>query len=185
MSIAPNLAIDDESDAARLLAITVVRAGKAGIRRVEAEALRPLGLSSSGYALLLLLWTEGPREPRELSKLMEVSVPSITSLVNTLERRSLVARRRSTVDGRLVTVSITDSGVQLASDAQFRMNRVEAMAASRLSVDERRFLQEYLERYLAGIGESWSSPVDGLGETQALKIRQMTTRNSGRVSTSA
>lgn len=174
MSIAPIPEVDDESAATRLLAITVVRAGKAGIRRVESEALRPLGLSNSGYSLLILLRTEGPSQPRELAKLMEVAVPSITSLVNTLERRGLVARRRSTVDGRLVTVSITDAGEQLATKAQVQTKRVVDMAASGLSVEERGLLQEYLERYLAGIGESWSSPADVIGEPRESKIRRMT-----------
>ncbi len=145
---------------ARILAVAVVRAGRAGVHRIEAEVLRPMGLSYSGYRMLNLLWLLGPHEPRELARIMGVSVPSITSLVNTLERQSLVNRHRSAVDGRLVIVSITDGGVEVARAAQLGADRVEAAAASALSREEQKTMLAFLDRYLAAIGEAWREKSD-------------------------
>jgi len=140
--------------ASRRLAVTVVQAGRAGVRRVEADVLRPLGLSFSGYELLLHLWLRGPHESRDLARVLGVSVPSITSLVNTLERRGLVARERTAADGRLVSIGITYDGIALASAAQLGVHRVQSQAAAALSTEEQRAMQGYLDRYLAAIGES-------------------------------
>lgn len=142
--------------AARILGVTVVRAGRAALQRVEAEALRPLGISYSGYQALMLLWSLGPHEPWELARLLGVSVPSATSLINTLERQGHVTRERSTVDGRLVIVSITDSGIETACRAQSGVRRLEATVASALSREEQKAMQGYLDRYLAAIGEQWA-----------------------------
>jgi DNA-binding MarR family transcriptional regulator len=156
-SAAPDLA-------ARHLAVTLYRAGIAGVRRVEADVLRPLGLSFSGYRVLMRLWLLGPREPRELARVERVAVPSITSLVNTLERRGLVRRERSQVDGRLVIVSVTEAGVALARRAQREANQLEALFASVLSSEEQGIVQECLDRYLAAIGEGWPETAEARQE---------------------
>jgi DNA-binding MarR family transcriptional regulator len=149
----------DNADLAALrrLAVTVVRAGRAGVRRVESETLRPAGLSYSAYHMLRLLRALGPHEPRVLARTMEVAVPSITSLVNTLERQGLVRRARSAVDGRLVEVSITEAGIGVVSEAEQGVDRVVTVAASALSREEQEAMQGYLERYLSAIGEDWSA----------------------------
>ncbi len=87
--------------------------------------------------------------------MLGVSVPSTTSLINTLERQGHVTRERSTVDGRLVIVSITDSGIETACRAQSGVRRLEATVASALSREEQKEMQGYLDRYLAAIGEQW------------------------------
>lgn len=138
-----------------ILAFSIVRAGRAGVRRCESEVLRPLGLSLSGYEVLKVLWLLGPHEPRELARYQGVSVPSITSLLNTLERRGLIVRKRSAVDGRLVDAYITGNGIQLAREAQHGINQVTATAASALSLEGQKTMQDYLDRYLSAIGEVW------------------------------
>ena len=140
---------------ARALAVAVYRAGVGSVRRLESDVLRPLGLSSSGYSLLMRLWLIGPMQPREIARIQCVAVPSVTSLVNTLERRGLVMRERVESDGRLVSVSITDAGIELARAAQLRANPVESLVASALSKQEQEVMLGYLNRYSAALGDQW------------------------------
>src|SRR5438093_552510 len=65
------------------------------IATLEAKALRPLGLSHTGFALLVTIWVGGPQEVRGLARKHRLSKPSITSAIGTLERAGLVTRERS------------------------------------------------------------------------------------------
>src|SRR6059036_2455949 len=62
------------------------------IAALEAKALRPLGLSHTGFALLVTIWVGGPQEVRSLARKHRLSKPSIVSAIGTLERMGLVAQ---------------------------------------------------------------------------------------------
>jgi len=133
------------------LAATVYRTAISGVTRIGSEVTRPLGISHSGFVLLMSLWLFGPMEPRQLARIQGVAVPSITSLVNTLERQGLATRERSRLDRRLVTVSATEAGIGVACEAQRQAGQLELQFASVLSAEERAALQAYLDRYLAAV----------------------------------
>src|SRR3989442_14867005 len=80
------------------------------IAAFEARALRPLGLSHTGFALLTTIWVGGPQEVRSLARKLRLSKPSITSAIGTLERAGLVQRERSTEGRQLVSVTLTAGG---------------------------------------------------------------------------
>lgn len=92
---------------------------------IETLALRPLGLTHAGFVLLMSLWTHGPLETRVLARVQGVSRPAIVSAVDTLERRSLVRRRRSDEDRRLVAIELTPAGERLVEQAQRRTHELE------------------------------------------------------------
>lgn len=53
---------------------------------------------------------DGPRRVTELAELEGLAQPTMTHLVKQLEKRALVRRDRHAGDGRVVLVSVTDSG---------------------------------------------------------------------------
>jgi MarR family 2-MHQ and catechol resistance regulon transcriptional repressor len=57
-----------------------------------------------------VLGSEGPRIMRELAEHVAVAVNSMTSIVDSVERKSLVRRNRSDEDRRTVRVELTDAG---------------------------------------------------------------------------
>ncbi len=59
------------------------------------------------------LGNEGPRMMRELAKHLAVAVNSMTSIVDSLERKELVRRHRSEEDRRVVRVELTDAGREI------------------------------------------------------------------------
>jgi DNA-binding MarR family transcriptional regulator len=59
---------------------------------------------------LLTTLTEGPRRVTELAETEALAQPSVSKLVERLEGRGLVVRRRSADDGRAILVSISVEG---------------------------------------------------------------------------
>jgi DNA-binding MarR family transcriptional regulator len=78
----------------------------------QAEELRPLGLSPSGFNVLMALHnTPGHMmEPCQLAERLLVSRPSVTGLLDTLQAKGLIERRPHAEDRRRVIVGLTDEG---------------------------------------------------------------------------
>ena len=116
------------------------------IATLEAKALRPLGLSHTGFALLVTIWVGGPQEVRGLARKHRLSKPSITSAIGTLERAGLVVRERSDDDRRLVSVALTAQGRRLVRRAQAALHRCERALTAGLTKAERRQMAAWLRR---------------------------------------
>ena len=116
------------------------------IAALEAKALRPLGLSHTGFALLVTIWVGGPQEVRSLARKHRLSKPSVTSAIGTLERMGLAARERSTEDRRLVSVALTARGRRLVRRAQAALHRCERALTAGLTKAERRQMAAWLRR---------------------------------------
>src|ERR687888_866377 len=116
------------------------------IAALEAKALRPLGLSHTGFALLMTIWVSGPEEVRSLARKHRLSKPSITSAIGTLERLGLVVRERSDDDRRLVSVALTPQGRRLVRRAQGALHRWERALTAGLTRAESRQLAAWLRR---------------------------------------
>ena len=116
------------------------------IAALEAKALRPLGLSHTGFALLVTIWVGGPQEVRGLARKHRLSKPSITSAIGTLERAGLVVRERSDDDRRLVSVALTAQGRRLVRKAQAALHRCERALTAGLTKAERRQMAGWLRR---------------------------------------
>ena len=116
------------------------------IAALEAKALRPLGLSHTGFALLVTIWVGGPQEVRGLARKHRLSKPSIVSAIGTLERAGLVTRERSGDDRRLVSVALTAQGRRLVRKAQAVLHRCERALTAGLTKAERRQMAAWLRR---------------------------------------
>ena len=96
----------------------------------ESTVQRPRGLTWPGFRLLFCLWAAGPLQTRELARLLSTTAPTVSSVLNTLERRGFVTRERLPRDQRLVEASLTDAGQEVI-DAAF----VEQHARERAWLD--------------------------------------------------
>jgi DNA-binding MarR family transcriptional regulator len=102
------------------------RASSRLVADFESVVQRPRGLSWSGFRLLFCLQVSGPRQTGELAKLLFLTAPTVSSVVNTLEDRGWVRRERRPDDRRRVTVQLTPAGdrlVRAAAQAQHQRER--------------------------------------------------------------
>jgi len=123
------------------------------IATMESLALRPHDLSHAGFVVLMTLWITGSREPRELAAVLRVTRGAIVGSVNTLERRGLVRRIRSKIDRRLVTVEMTEAGLDLVTRAQKDWHALEVEVTSGLTIEEQRTLASLCQKMAAGARE--------------------------------
>ena len=83
--------------------------------REHAGFLEPFGLTPTQYNALRILAGSHP-EPlpcREIGRRMVTPVPDVTRLIDRLQRRRLVRRRRAAGDRRIVAIAITAAGRRL------------------------------------------------------------------------
>jgi DNA-binding MarR family transcriptional regulator len=91
--------------------------------------------------VISVLEADGPQPMRALAEALDVSQASATGIVDRMEQRGLVERRRDEEDRRIVRVELTDEGRRLVEGvARERQDHMRAMLDD-LSDDE---LQAFL-----------------------------------------
>ena len=118
------------------------------LQDLHAETSRPLGLTPQQAHLLCVL-ISGPLGMTELSGILGIERSSLTSMVDRLERRSLVARIPSPGDRRACRIELTAAGEDLAHQCHDAVvDRIEAITAN-LPATTRTTLTQALQSVLA------------------------------------
>jgi DNA-binding MarR family transcriptional regulator len=120
------------------------RASAAIRRNMESKVLAGDRLSWTSFVVLWVLWVWGEMGSRELATAVGISRPTSTGVVNTLEGRGYVRRRRNAEDGRMVRVSLTAAGREKIEDLFPRFNAEEVAVTAHLPPKD----QERLARIL-------------------------------------
>ena len=96
--------------------MALVRTYDASIALIN-NALRGHGLSAAGrQALAVLDGAGGPLSPTAIAGRLLITTASMTSLLDTLERRGLVSRLPDPDDRRRLLVSLTDEGQRVVDE---------------------------------------------------------------------
>jgi DNA-binding MarR family transcriptional regulator len=66
---------------------------------------------------LLALYENGPHPPSQIAKLILVKSSTVTGIIDRLEQKGLVERKRSSSDRRVIIIELTEAGRMLAKDA--------------------------------------------------------------------
>jgi MarR family 2-MHQ and catechol resistance regulon transcriptional repressor len=112
----------------------------------EGQVMRSAGLTESQFGALEALHHLGPLCQHELAGKVLKSAGNMTTVVDNLERRGLVERRRDGGDRRVVRVYVTDGGDQLVREVFPRVVEVLVEAFSTLSAKEQEQLAALCRR---------------------------------------
>jgi len=123
-------------------------------RRMERTVLAGDGLSWTAFVVLWVLWIWGEMESRDLASAVGITKPTSSGVVRTLERRGLVQRQKGADDGRMVRVSLTDSGRRLIEDLFPRFNAEEARVAAPLDPAQQDSLARLLRSLLNAVEDA-------------------------------
>lgn len=131
----------------------------------QTEELRPLQLSPSAFNMLMALRNaeDHTLEPCQLADQLLVSRPSVTGLLDTLQRRGLIERRPHGGDRRRLLVVLTDAGHELLDSHFPHHYRLQSNLVADLSSDEQEQLVTLLRR-IRGAVPSWLRDPSGNGE---------------------
>lgn len=92
---------------------------------------RLTGLSPARLSALSLAVFAGPLTISQLARAEQVKTPTMTRLVQALEREGLVSRRQDSQDGRVVRVVATERGAEVLREGRARrVARLAGMLAS-------------------------------------------------------
>ncbi len=128
----------------------------------EQGVLRERELTWTSFVTLWVLWVWGETQTRYLAEEVGITRSTLSGVLNTLERRGLIARRAHETEGRLVLVSNTAKGKALMDELFPRFNAEESFVVSTLSEDAM--------RRLAGALRSIAGHLDTEGERRRAAI---------------
>jgi DNA-binding MarR family transcriptional regulator len=121
------------------------RAG-ARIATAFSEEVRPLGATLQTWRVLAALHERDGRRMGDLSETTSIEVSTLTRLVDGMEKKGLVARRRDAADARAVTLHATPAGRRMTRIILPIAARYEKVALLGFSEAEATVLKTALRR---------------------------------------
>jgi DNA-binding MarR family transcriptional regulator len=158
MAIDPRT-LERSTNAARPLpaAVLIARVGRV-VRQGMEQALEPVGLRQRQLVALGYLRDHGPSAQRALAHSLRMDASSLVCLLNELEDRSLVARRRDPADRRRGIVELSAEGERVLCRVDKSVAALDEEILTGLDDEERDALRSMLARLPAGALD-WSVAV--------------------------
>lgn len=126
------------------------RAG-ARIASAFAEEVRPLGATLQMWRVLAALRERDGQRMSDLADTTSIDVSTLTRLVDGMEKKGLVARRRPARDARVVTLHVTAAGRRLTSRILPTADRYERVALAGFDQREAATLKAALRQLYANM----------------------------------
>ena len=115
-------------------------------RRASESSMSPGGLRPRHLIALKLLSERGPANQQGLSEALSLDPSNVVGLLNELEERGLITRRRDRADRRRHIVELSSLGEDELALAYARLSDVEDDLLSALNAEERSTLYDLLVR---------------------------------------
>ena len=126
------------------------RAG-ARIAAAFSEEIRPLGATLQMWRVLAALRERDGCRMGDLSETTSIEVSTLTRLVDTMEERGLVSRRRDSADARAVMLYVAPAGRRLTQRILPIAERYETVSLAGFSAGEAETLKAALRRLYANM----------------------------------
>jgi DNA-binding MarR family transcriptional regulator len=116
------------------------------------DSVRPLGATLQMWRVLAALREQDGRRMGDLSHTTSIEVSTLTRLIDTMETKGLVVRRRHEEDARAVLLHVTPAGRRLTRRIVPIAEHYEAVALAGFSAAEAAALKAALRRLYANMG---------------------------------
>jgi DNA-binding MarR family transcriptional regulator len=124
------------------------------MRREMEASLRSTGMTVTQWRALGVIFHRAIVTHSELVKQLEIEGPSVTSLVNGMERKGWVTRERSPSDARVKRLRLTARGRKMIEGAQEAMAPIERRMEATLTESGRLSLKKLMRTMIEGMRES-------------------------------
>jgi len=128
--------------------------------------VKTTGLTSAQLLLLRTLREQGPMTINRLSKNIQLSQATVTTILDRLETRELVTRERSSEDKRKVFVSLTETAKKMIENAPLPLQERFIEKFGQLNDWEQTHILSSLQRVggMMDAGQLDASPLLDVGE---------------------
>jgi len=103
---------------------------------------------------------QGPMTPTQIGKAVHLSTSTLVGIIDRLEKKGLIQRERDARDRRLVNISTTAEGRQLAEEAPHAMMAPMYQGIHRLGPEEQQHLVTALEKLVDFLDVDEEEPAD-------------------------
>jgi len=132
-----------ESEIRETLSCLLVQVAKAHRRRAGDE-LAKLGLHVGQEMVLMSLWQQDGRSQSELVCCLQVEPPTLSKMLDRLEKAELVQRRRDCEDARVCRIYLTDAGRALETCVGSVWKTLDEQLLAHLTLEEKLLLRRLL-----------------------------------------
>ena len=144
----------DSSAKATECAMNLVLTAEVLEKRI-ASLIQPFSLSpATGLVLSILADSETPLSPNTIADRLIISRASVTSLLDSLEKRGFVKRQPHLSDRRRLLVELTDSGRQVANQFRPIVHQHQKVWLKALNEKEQEQLIQMLHQLQASLMDS-------------------------------
>ena len=144
---------DAEGVLSRTVGFHIARAAVVAYGAFEQHIGQPHDLRKVEFSLLMMLHEQGPMAPKRLVRLLALTPPKLSMVMERLQQRGLILRQPDPADRRSVQVSLTPAGQSLARELMPVAREMEQDLLRRLTAAEHAQLISLLDK-LAGIDAS-------------------------------
>lgn len=132
-----------------------------GTRRRMEQAAAPTGLRAREWLALQHLRERGPSAQQALAGLIGIDATNLVAVLNGLEDRGLIERRRDRADRRRAIIALSAAGEQLLAGLDRALFEVDDEILVSLSRAEREALNAMLVKVIKNIAAGPAEPLDG------------------------
>jgi len=115
------------------------RAARSMKRTLEAR-LATYGITASQYVLLAILAKKDGLSQTQLGNRLSFDNPTVTGVIDRMERDGLVERRRTSSDRRVINIFLSDKAREILSEIQEIAEEVNDRALEEYSAEEKSHL---------------------------------------------
>lgn len=103
-------------------------------------------LTANEFAFVIFLGKNSNLQVNELAEMLSVSSPTIVSRLNSLEDKNYLVRDRTNKDRRIVTINLTDDGLDFCNSVNFLPKLALERKLTALSGDEKSVFLKLLKK---------------------------------------
>jgi len=105
------------------------------------------------YTLVFILSCEGPMKMNDIAKRLTVTNPAVTNMVDQLEKRGMMQRKRCTHDRRVTLIELTEKGTAWIETIQERTINVFSKTISEFDDTVRKHILLFYKSLIAKLDE--------------------------------
>lgn len=101
-----------------------------------ASALKSVGMDQTQWRVLGILGDRSPASTSEIARRGVIKMPTLTRMLDRMERDGLIQRQSSSKDRRVVRISLTESGREALQHARMLSGQIYHLASRGISVED-------------------------------------------------
>jgi len=120
--------------------------------------------TDSQSALLSVLLRNGPTKMSEIGKVLKVTKPNITFLVDKMEEQGLIMREKDDSDRRITNICLTDKGREKIEETKTSLHNKIATRLDLLTKDDLKALKQAMDTCFEILGKLYDVNLQNNGE---------------------